>query len=111
MKNKKNNKIITYSRILKKTNTHFTIYSQDISYPKEKKECSNKKRNYFYYQKKKSRQINSLDEITKKFLKCVIETESNIINLNVVMKKIKVKKRRIYDITNVLEGKLIFLID
>ena len=37
-------------------------------------------------------------------MKCVSESESDTINLNVLMKKIKVKKRRIYDITNVLEG-------
>ena len=43
-------------------------------------------------------------------MKCVLETGRNTINLNDdVMKKIKVKKRRIYDITNVLEGKFKYL--
>ena len=41
------------------------------------------------------------------FLKCAMEANDSIINLNTIMKKIKVKKRRIYDITNVLEGKSI----
>ena len=109
MKNKKNNKIISYSGLLNNSNNNFSLISQDISYQGEKNEYSNKKIKPYYYRKKKSRQINSLDEITKKFMKCVQEAESNTINLNSVMKKIKVKKRRIYDITNVLEGKLKFL--
>ena len=60
--------------------------------------------------KQTSRQANSLEEITKKFINCVIEADSNTIDLNTVMKKIKVKKRRIYDITNVMEGKNIIYI-
>ena len=52
------------------------------------------------------RAINSLDELTKKFIQCVCNSDSDRINLNSVMKKIRAKKRRIYDITNVLEGKL-----
>ena len=109
MKNKKNNKIISYSGLLNNSNNNFSLISQDISYQGEKNEYSNKKIKPYYYRKKKSRQINSLDEITKKFMKFVLEAESNTINLNNIMKKIKVKKRRIYDITNVLEGKLKFL--
>ena len=68
--------------------------------------------NYFSKKSKKqtSRQTNSLEEITKKFINCVIEADSNTIDLNTVMKKIKVKKRRIYDITNVMEGKNIIYI-
>ena len=58
-----------------------------------------------YSKKTKSRQSNSLDELTKKFMRYVMEAKNSSINLNSVMKKIKVKKRRIYDITNVLEGK------
>ena len=110
MKNKKNNKIISYSGFLNNSNNNFSLNSQNISYQEEKNECSNIKINQYYYRKRKSRQINSLDEITKKFMKCVLEAESNTINLNTVMKKIKAKKRRIHDITNVLEGKLIFFL-
>ena len=104
MKNKKNNKIISYSGFLNNSNNN-SLISQDISYQGEKNEYSNRKINQYCYRKKKGRQINSLDEITKRFMKCVLEAESNTINLNSIMKKIKVKKRRIYDITNVLEGK------
>jgi hypothetical protein len=55
--------------------------------------------------KQKSRQNNSLEELTRKFVKYSIETKSNRINLNSIMKKMKISKRRIYDITNVMEGK------
>jgi hypothetical protein len=58
-----------------------------------------------YNKRKNIRQINSLDGITKKFIKYVLSSKSQIINLNIVAKNINVKKRRIYDITNVLEGK------
>ena len=71
----------------------------------EKYEFPNKTDSKGYGKKQKTRQPNSLDELTKKFLKCAVEANSPTINLNSVMKKIKVKKRRIYDITNVLEGK------
>ena len=57
--------------------------------------------------KLKNRKDNSLDELTKKFIKFVLEEKSNIINLEEVRKKLKSKKRRIYDITNVFQGKLV----
>ena len=54
--------------------------------------------------KKLKRKLNSLEELTKKFVECVYEENTKIINLKNVIEKIKVKKRRIYDITNVMEG-------
>ena len=59
--------------------------------------------------KLKNRKDNSLDELTKKFIKFVLEEKSNIINLEEVRKKLKTKKRRIYDITNVFQGKKILI--
>ena len=59
--------------------------------------------------KLKNRKDNSLDELTKKFVRCVSSSDSDTINLNTVMKRIKAKKRRIYDITNVLEVKYKYL--
>ena len=56
--------------------------------------------------KLKNRKDNSLDELTKKFIKFVLEEKSNIIDLEEIRKKMKSKKRRIYDITNVFQGKL-----
>lgn len=54
--------------------------------------------------KKRQRQENSLGELTKSFIDFVKAKGSDQININDIVKKLKVKKRRIYDITNVLEG-------
>lgn len=103
MKNK--SKIQTPSTsILNDSNNYSSYLSKDISFNDIKKDSINKYYSRNIIKKQKSRQINSLDELTKKFIKCVYESGSNRINLNNVMKKIKAKKRRIYDITNVLEG-------
>ena len=54
---------------------------------------------------KRQRQENSLDELTKEFIDYVLKSTSKSIYINDLVRKLKVKKRRIYDITNVLEGK------
>lgn len=43
-------------------------------------------------------------ELTKKFIQQLIESRDKSLDLNEAMKKLNVQKRRIYDITNVLEG-------
>jgi len=87
--------------IIMDSNNSSALASKNISFIDNKKEYKYSSR---LNKKQKNRQINSLDELTKKFSKCVYNSNKNIINLNNVMKKIKAKKRRIYDITNVLEG-------
>ena len=110
MKNKKNKTINSSSLIYNNTNYNLTLFPKNISFSEEKKETTIKSNQHYISRKQKSRQTNSLEELTKKFMKCVIETGRNTINLNDdVMKKIKVKKRRIYDITNVLEGNFKYL--
>lgn len=52
----------------------------------------------------KGRQENSLGELTKKFLALIKSSSGKPMDLNEVVRKLKVQKRRIYDITNVLEG-------
>ena len=52
----------------------------------------------------RQRQENSLSELTKNFINFIKSQADKTININDVVKKLKVKKRRIYDITNVLEG-------
>jgi hypothetical protein len=89
------------------SNNSSSIGSKNISFVDNKKEYKYISR---LNKKQKNRQINSLDELTKKFSKCVYFSKSDKINLNNVMKKIKAKKRRIYDITNVMEGKTIFIL-
>jgi len=56
----------------------------------------------------RGRQENSLGELTKKFVTLIQATENCCIDLNEAVSKLKVQKRRIYDITNVLEGKVVF---
>ncbi len=52
----------------------------------------------------KNRQENSLGELTKKFVTLIQAAPGSCIDLNEAVTKLKVQKRRIYDITNVLEG-------
>ena len=73
------------------------------------KKCEKKSKNTYSKKNlgkkiKRERQENSLDELTREFIKYVKESKNTLININDVVKELKVKKRRIYDITNVLEG-------
>lgn len=52
----------------------------------------------------RTRAENSLGELTKKFIELIKLSENNTIDLNYAVNQLKVQKRRIYDITNVLEG-------
>ena len=81
MKNK--SKIQTPSTsILNDSNNYSSYLSKDISFNDIKKDSINKYYSRNIIKKQKSRQINSLDELTKKFIKCVYESGSNRINLN-----------------------------
>eukprot|EP00201_Polytomella_parva_P020525 CAMPEP_0175044108 /NCGR_PEP_ID=MMETSP0052_2-20121109/3604_1 /TAXON_ID=51329 ORGANISM="Polytomella parva, Strain SAG 63-3" /NCGR_SAMPLE_ID=MMETSP0052_2 /ASSEMBLY_ACC=CAM_ASM_000194 /LENGTH=126 /DNA_ID=CAMNT_0016307331 /DNA_START=104 /DNA_END=480 /DNA_ORIENTATION=- len=46
----------------------------------------------------------SLSLLTSRFLELLKEAPDGIIDLNIAAERLKVQKRRIYDITNVLEG-------
>lgn len=52
----------------------------------------------------KTRQDNSLSVLTRKFVELIKRSEGNTIDLNDAVRQLNVQKRRIYDITNVLEG-------
>lgn len=52
----------------------------------------------------RGRQDNSLSVLTKKFIDLIKSSDNATIDLNVAVDRLKVQKRRIYDITNVLEG-------
>ena len=54
--------------------------------------------------KSKSRQDNSLGVLTEKFVSLIKSSPDNTIDLNEAVSSLNVQKRRIYDITNVLEG-------
>ena len=54
--------------------------------------------------KERGRKENGLVELTKKFIDQLKEAADQTIDLNDAVKVLEVQKRRIYDITNVLEG-------
>ncbi|XP_014471547.1 PREDICTED: transcription factor E2F3-like isoform X3 [Dinoponera quadriceps] len=54
--------------------------------------------------KKRTRYDTSLSLLTKKFIHLVESSQDGVVDLNVASEKLEVQKRRIYDITNVLEG-------
>lgn len=46
----------------------------------------------------------SLSRLTKKFLEMVQKAPDGVVDLNSTADSLQVKKRRLYDITNVMEG-------
>uniref|UniRef100_A0A8D0BCM1 E2F/DP family winged-helix DNA-binding domain-containing protein n=1 Tax=Salvator merianae TaxID=96440 RepID=A0A8D0BCM1_SALMN len=54
--------------------------------------------------KKKTRYDTSLGLLTKKFIQLLSQSPDGVVDLNKAAEVLKVQKRRIYDITNVLEG-------
>ena len=67
----------------------------------EEEEVSNNSREQ---KEGRGRQDNSLSVLTKKFIDLIKNSENATIDLNIAVDQLKVQKRRIYDITNVLEG-------
>ncbi|XP_035225121.1 transcription factor E2F1-like [Stegodyphus dumicola] len=64
-------------------------------------------RSYLYRGKpstEKARYDTSLGQLTKKFLKLLSDASDGVVNLNTACSLLSVPKRRLYDITNVLEG-------
>ena len=56
------------------------------------------------FKKDNSCQENSLGQLTKNFINYIKTTGKKAININDLVDELQVKKRRIYDITNVLQG-------
>ena len=104
MKHKKNNNVDKISTI-KNLNLENNLLEKESKLTKKMNQ-----KTYLNKKKKKQRQENSLDELTRSFINYVKETKNVKININEIVKKLKVKKRRIYDITNVLEGKILNII-
>lgn len=53
---------------------------------------------------KKKQRENGLVDLTKKFIGLLQTAKDQVLDLNSAVKDLEVQKRRIYDITNVLEG-------
>ena len=88
---KKTNNMTLSTSILSESLSLFT--PKDRAYNKAKKDYKDKNSCYIFTRKKKNRQINSLDELSKKFIKYALEANTTNINLNLMMRKIKAKKR------------------
>lgn len=69
-----------------------------------------KRRNNSFLGKKSKleRKKNSLEEIAQKFIKYISKLKNDKIYIKNVVKALNIKQRRIYDITNVLEGRYIY---
>lgn len=105
MKNK-NNKSNYSSKIIDNSDNNYVLNSKNILFNEGEKKPSMKRKIYFYKRNKKNLKNNSLEELTKKFITYILENnENNIINLNTVMKKTKIKKSKLKIITEVFEGK------
>ena len=104
MKHKKNNNVDKISTI-KNLNLENNLLEKESKLTKKMNQ-----KTYLNKKQKKQRQENSLDELTRSFINYVKETKNVKININEIVKKLKVKKRRIYDITNVLESKILNII-
>lgn len=61
--------------------------------------CSGKK-----HERSSTRYDTSLGLLTKKFVSLLQNSDDGVVDLNIASTKLDVQKRRIYDITNVLEG-------
>ena len=68
------------------------------------------KKTRFHVIKKQRKSIHSLDEIAKKFIKYISKLKTDKFNIHDAVKALNIKKRRrIYDITNVFQGKYILV--
>jgi transcription factor E2F3 len=77
---------------------HPSLINQNSTFEKTYQEEEND------FKKEDSCQENSLGQLTKNFINYIKTTGKKSININDLVNELEVKKRRIYDITNVLQG-------
>ena len=96
-------KNLSTQNILSTENQYFLKHNEKSNFINE---------NYTFTNKKKLRnpEHNCLDSLARQFIDYVHNTNTPIIEINKVVDKLKIKKRRIYDIINVLEGKILLFI-
>ena len=87
--------------ILKKdSNTaHFSLVNEKFSNRKRKKLKQNNE------ELAEKQGPKSLNNMTKEVIKYIVQANSDYINLKTVANDLKIKKRRLYDVINVLQGK------
>lgn len=57
---------------------------------------------------KKNRKQNTLGNSTKMFIEYIVKSNAKTFDLRSIVKELKIKQRRIYDITDVLKGKYVY---
>ena len=87
--------------ILKKdSNTaHFSLVNEKFSNRKRKKLKQNNE------ELAEKQGPKSLNNMTKEVIKYIVQANSDYINLKTVANDLKIQKRRLYDVINVLQGK------
>ena len=108
MADKKSNKMLNIKR--NRLKSKFTLnYSEKIkliptqNFPVQPEELSHEE-DFLENEIEEGRQENSLCQLTKKVIQYIKNKQKLNININELVKDLCVKKRRIYDITNVLQG-------
>ena len=108
MADKKSNKMLNIKR--NRLKSKFTLnYSEKIklihtqNFPVQQEELSHEE-DFLENEIEEGRQENSLCQLTKKVIQYIKNKQKLNININELVKDLCVKKRRIYDITNVLQG-------
>ena len=95
----------------KKLNTQNKLAKENKYFLKHNQKSNSTDEYYKFTNKKKLRnsEPKCLDSLARQFIEYVYNSNSSIIEINNVVEKLKIKKRRIYDIINVLEGKKLLL--
>jgi hypothetical protein len=88
------------SKLKKDSNTaHFSLANEKFLNRKRKKFVQNNE------ELTKKQETQSLKNMTKDVIKYIVQANSDYINLKAVAKDLKIQKRRLYDVINVLQGK------
>ena len=87
---------------LDNANSKKFLSKREIVFTKKK---TKSQKNAFDKKQKRDKNKNSLDEVTRRFIKYISKVNTDEIDINKVVEALNIKKRRIYDVTNVLEGK------
>lgn len=93
---------ITKEKIITSKKNNKYIYKLTKFFPKFEGRLLGKKQ-------KRAGQKSSLEELTYLFFRCMSGSDSEVVDIDTIVESLGVQRRRIYDITNVLEGKNFFI--
>lgn len=110
MNNDKNNKTTTrLENITPREDINFKdIFSENVKPSIFRHHKTKKSKNFLGQKRKIFYERKSLFELTKEFMEYICNSECKVIDLNDLAETLGIHKRRLYDITNILGGKLIY---